>query len=165
MRIERNREEARKDEGTRKNLLLHRTPDHTGQGHPTAEGGVGANGHGTQFVTGGALGFDTLAAEEVLCQRKTHPNIRLHLMMPCKGQEKKWRLGDRMRYQRITRQADEVTCLAEEYYDGCMLKRNREMINISAHCVVYCTKPKGGTVYTANRAEQAGLHMIYLMQR
>lgn len=79
----------------------------------------------TQFVTGGALGFDTLAAEEVLCQRKTHPNIRLHLMMPCKGQEKKWRLGDRMRYQRITRQADEVTCLAEEYYDGCMLKRNR----------------------------------------
>ena len=85
----------------------------------------------TQFVTGGALGFDTLAAEEVLCQRKTHPNIRLHLMMPCKGQEKKWRLGDRMRYQRITRQADEVTCLAEEYYDGCMLKRNREMINIS----------------------------------
>lgn len=119
----------------------------------------------TQFVTGGALGFDTLAAEEVLCQRKTHPNIRLHLMMPCKGQEKKWRLGDRMRYQRITRQADEVTCLAEEYYDGCMLKRNREMINISAHCVVYCTKPKGGTVYTTNRAEQAGLHMIYLMQR
>ena len=68
----------------------------------------------TQFVTGGALGFDILAAEEVLCQRKTHPNIRLHLMMPCKGQEKKWRLGDRMRYQRITRQADEVTCLAEE---------------------------------------------------
>ena len=117
------------------------------------------------FGAGGALGFDTLAAEEVLCQRKTHPNIRLHLMLPCKGQEKKWRLGDRMRYQRITRQADEVTCLAEEYYDGCMLKRNREMINISAHCVVYCTKPKGGTVYTANRAEQAGLHMIYLMQR
>ena len=86
----------------------------------------------TQFVTGGALGFDTMAAEEVLRQRKAHPDIRLHLMMPCKGQEKKWRLSDRMRYQKIARQADEVTCLAEEYYDGCMLKRNRAMIEASA---------------------------------
>ena len=34
----------------------------------------------TQFVTGGALGFDTMAAEEVLRQRKAHPDIRLHLM-------------------------------------------------------------------------------------
>lgn len=118
----------------------------------------------TQFVTGGALGFDTLAAEEVLRQRKTYPDICLHLMLPCKGQEKKWRLGDRLRYQKITCQADEVTCLAEEYYDGCMLKRNREMINASAYCVAYCTKTKGGAVYTANRAEQAGLHMIYLMR-
>lgn len=118
----------------------------------------------TQFVAGGALGFDTLAAEEVLRQRKTHPNVRLHLMIPCKGQESKWRLGDRLRYQKITRQADEVTCLAEAYYDGCMLKRNREMIDASAYCVVYCAKPKGGAVYTANRAEQAGLHMIYLMR-
>lgn len=118
----------------------------------------------TCFVTGGALGFDTLAAEEVLRQRKAHPDIRLHLMMPCKGQEKKWRLGDRMRYQKIARQADEVTCLAEEYYDGCMLQRNRAMIETSGHCVVYCTRNKGGTVYTANRAERAGLHMTYLMQ-
>ena len=118
----------------------------------------------TQFITGGALGFDTLAAEEVLRQRKAHPDICLHLMMPCKGQEKKWRLGDRMRYQKIARQADQVTCLAEEYYDGCMLKRNRAMIEASAYCVVYCTRTKGGTVYTANRAERAGLHMTYLMQ-
>ena len=85
-------------------------------------------------------------------------------MMPCKGQEKKWRLSDRMRYQKIARQADEVTCLAEEYYDGCMLKRNRAMIEVSAYCVVYCTRNKGGTVYTANRAARAGLHMTYLMR-
>ena len=105
-----------------------------------------------------------MAAEEVLRQRKAHPDIRLHLMMPCKGQEKKWRLSDRMRYQKIARQADEVTCLAEEYYDGCMLKRNRAMIEASAYCVVYCTRNKGGTVYTANRAARAGLHMTYLMR-
>lgn len=118
----------------------------------------------TRFVAGGALGFDTLAAEEVLRQRKKHPEIALNLMLPCKGQEKKWRLGDRLRYQKIVRQADGVIYLAEAYYDGCMLKRNREMIAASAHCMVYCTKGKGGTVYTVNRGKQAGLHMIYLMQ-
>lgn len=64
----------------------------------------------TQFVTGGALGFDTMAAEEVLRQRKAHPDIRLHLMMPCKGQEKKWRLSDRMLLPKDRPQADEVTC-------------------------------------------------------
>lgn len=118
----------------------------------------------TQFVTGGALGFDTLAAEEVLRQRKALPEVRLRLMLPCKGQERRWKLGDRLRYQKIARQADEVTYLAETYYDGCMLTRNRAMIEASAHCVVYCTRGKGGAVYTANRAAQAGLHMIYLMR-
>ena len=106
----------------------HRPPDHTSSGRPAAQGRTAKTvtqliDQGvTQFVTGGALGFDTMAAEEVLRQRKAHPDIRLHLMMPCKGQEKKWRLSDRMRYQKIARQADEVTCLAEEYYDGCMLQ-------------------------------------------
>lgn len=118
----------------------------------------------THFVTGGALGFDTLAAEEVLRQRKACPEVHLRLMLPCQGQEKRWRLRDRLRYQGILRQADEVTCLAEAYYDGCMLRRNREMIAISAVCVVYCVQSKGGTVYTARRAEQAGLRMIYLMR-
>lgn len=50
--------------------------------------------------------------------------------------------GRRMRYQRITRQADEVTCLAEEYYDGCMLKRNREMINTAPTVWSIAPSPK-----------------------
>lgn len=119
----------------------------------------------TQFVTGGALGFDTLAAEEVLRQRKACPEVHLRLMLPCRGQENRWRLRDKLRYQAILRQADEVTWLAEVYYDGCMLKRNREMIAISGICVVYCVQNKGGTVYTAKRAERAGLRMIYLMRK
>ena len=38
------------------------------------------------FGAGGALGFDTLAAQTVLDLRKTHSQIKLILVLPCKSQ-------------------------------------------------------------------------------
>ena len=36
----------------------------------------------TEFITGGALGFDTLVAERVIAYRRMHPDIRLLLLLP-----------------------------------------------------------------------------------
>ena len=43
-----------------------------------------------EFRAGGALGFDTLAAERVLLLRERHPDCRLVLMLPCRDQSKYW---------------------------------------------------------------------------
>ena len=47
------------------------------------------------FLCGGARGFDTHAAMEVLLFRKSHPEIRLIIAVPCLSQADRWPSADR----------------------------------------------------------------------
>lgn len=58
------------------------------------------------YGAGGALGFDTLAAETVLRLRNSYPKLRLILVLPCKDQTRRWKAEDVSRYEDIRRQAD-----------------------------------------------------------
>ena len=42
------------------------------------------------FYSGGAIGFDTLAASEVIKFRASHPDTRLVILVPCPEQSAKW---------------------------------------------------------------------------
>lgn len=65
-------------------------------------------GKGVRFFgAGGALGFDTLAAETVLRLRQIYPQIRLILVLPCRDQTQGWRQEDVARYEGIKEQADQ----------------------------------------------------------
>lgn len=44
----------------------------------------------TKFLCGGALGFDTIAAETVINLRSIYPKIRLIMVYPCKNQFAYW---------------------------------------------------------------------------
>lgn len=112
------------------------------------------------FCAGGALGFDTIAAQAVLALRKTYPDIRLHLILPCKNQAARWSAGDQTVYETIKAAADEVTYTAEEYTRYCMHVRNRRLVDESSVCICYLKKPTGGTAYTVNYAEQKGLQIV-----
>ena len=46
------------------------------------------------FCAGGALGFDTLAAETVLHLKMQYPQIRLILVLPCHEQTRGWKPED-----------------------------------------------------------------------
>ncbi|MEG1268017.1 MAG: SLOG family protein, partial [Oscillospiraceae bacterium] len=46
------------------------------------------------FGTGGALGFDTLAAKAVLEVRQVYPHIKLILVLPCLEQTRGWSAND-----------------------------------------------------------------------
>ena len=63
-------------------------------------------------------------------------------------------------YERIIALADEVICLSERYYKGCMHARNRFMVDNSNYCICYMTETTGGTAYTVGYAKQQGLHVI-----
>ncbi len=39
------------------------------------------------FYTGGAIGWDTIAAQTVLRLREVYPQIKLHLVLPCSNEE------------------------------------------------------------------------------
>ena len=106
------------------------------------------------FGAGGALGFDTLAAECVLYLKKQYPQIKLILVLPCKTQTRGWDSEDITIYEQIKAQADKVVYTSEEYTRGCMFKRNRHLVDNSSVCIAYLTESKGGTAYTVNYAKQ-----------
>ena len=47
-------------------------------------------GDDTEFICGGAQGFDQLAAKAALNLKLRFPNIKIHLYLPFEGQEKRW---------------------------------------------------------------------------
>lgn len=102
----------------------------------------------TRFASGGAMGFDLLAAELVLELKETHPQLELHMILPCKGQDRSYSVGDRVRYRQLLARADAVRYTAEDYYDGCMLTRDRVLAAAADGCICYLTRSHSGTAYT-----------------
>ena len=116
------------------------------------------------FGAGGALGFDTIAAQTVLGLKKKHPEIKLILVLPCKNQTRGWEEKDVSVYESIIEQADKVVYTQEHYDRGCMFKRNRHLVDNSSVCVAYLTEEKGGTAYTVNYANQKGVKVINIAE-
>ena len=106
------------------------------------------------FLTGGALGFDMLAAEAVFRLRATYPDAKLGVVIPCADQSCRWSTKDCHRYERILLGADKISVLSRSYYEGCMMIRNRHMVDHSALCLCYLNKFKGGTASTVAYASR-----------
>lgn len=118
----------------------------------------------TNFIAGGAIGFDTMAELAVIDFRRQNKSVKLSLYLPCKGQEENWSRADKKVYHFIYSQADEVVFISEHYISGCMYKRNRAMVDNSGCCIAYLIKEEGGTFYTVNYATGKGLRIINLAE-
>ncbi|MBQ9805373.1 MAG: DUF1273 family protein [Clostridia bacterium] len=115
------------------------------------------------FRTGGALGFDTMAALAVLSLRKRFPEVRLELILPCPSQTRGWSEDDTVLYEQIKAQADKVQYVSTGYYKGVLQQRNRALVEGSDVCVAYLRNSSGGgTAYTAALALKQGLELINL---
>ena len=112
------------------------------------------------FGTGGALGFDTLAAQTVLDLKTSYPHIKLILVLPCLSQADSWRSHDQEIYEHIKMTADKVVYTSCEYSKGCMHKRNRHLVDNSSACICYLTEKTGGTAYTVKYAKRKNLLVI-----
>lgn len=108
------------------------------------------------FGAGGALGFDTLAAQTILDLKKDYPQIKLILVLPCKTQARGWKQEDIEEYNRIMKAADKVVYTSQDYYNGCMHKRNRHLVDNSSLCICYLNSNTGGTAYTVDYAKSVG---------
>lgn len=116
----------------------------------------------TRFIAGGALGFDTLAANEVLSFREVYPAVQLHLILPCRDQAKLWHKAAKAEYERILAAADSHEFLFDRYVDGCMQMRNRAMVNESDVLLAYYTGRAGGTRKTLEYAKEKGIRTLCL---
>ena len=116
------------------------------------------------FGAGGAWGFDMLAEETVIELKADYPHIRLILVLPCPPDQQtlKWSADQRQRYYEILERADKVRVLSQQYTRGCMLARNRRLVDGSAYLICYLREQRGGTAYTVDYADRQGLQIIRL---
>lgn len=115
------------------------------------------------FGAGGALGFDTLAAQTVLNLKQWYPCIKLILVLPCEDQAARWRANDVKEYERIKSHADKIVYTADRYFNGCMQK-NRHLVDGSSLCICYLAKQEGGTAYTVQYAREKGLRVVNIVE-
>ncbi len=117
--------------------------------------------HGyTDFYSGGAMGFDLLAAEAVLRLRETRPEVRLLLALPCPQQADSWPRAQRRRYDDVRLAADEVWYASGSWNRICMAARNHYMVDRSDLVVCWFTGEAGGTANTLKYALSLGRRVI-----
>ena len=118
------------------------------------------------YGAGGALGFDTMAAQAVLYLRDYYfPQIKLILVLPCEDQAVRWNYSNREIYEEIKAKADKCVYMSKYYTEDCMYRRNRHLVDNSNICICYLTEDKGGTKYTVDYAIKRGLEIINLADK
>lgn len=107
------------------------------------------------FISGMALGSDMLCAEMVLKLKKKHPNITLECAIPCINQTERWLKTSIDRYNTIVSKSDKITYVSDKpYYNGCMQKRNKYMIDNSSLLIAVYNGCSGGTHQTIELAKE-----------
>ena len=108
------------------------------------------------FYSGGALGFDTLAARSVIRFRISHPEARLVLLLPCVNQDERWNGEQKAAYEHLLASADEVEYVSDEYTDSCMRERNFLLANRADLLFAYVGHSRSGSAQTARMADSMG---------
>ena len=114
----------------------------------------------TDFMSGGALGFDQMAARIVLSLREKYPWVRLVMVTPFDGQADKWSREQRGRWLEIIEASDRVIRISHEYDKGVFFRRNHYLVeNANLLLAAYDGQP-GGTAGTVAYAKRHGVRVV-----
>lgn len=114
------------------------------------------------FICGMAQGADFYFCEAALALRDRYDGVTVEAAIPCEEQAARWREQDRTRYFALVSRCDFETMVQRSYDRGCMLRRNRYMVNRSSRLIAVYDGLLGGTMYTITYAMKQGLEIITL---
>lgn len=101
------------------------------------------------FISGMARGCDLYFAQEVLELRSQFPDVTIEAARPYEKQCSGWPEEEQERYYAILEQCDYESLVQQHYDKGCLLRRNRFMVDKSSLLIAaYDGEPKGGTAST-----------------
>lgn len=113
------------------------------------------------FFCGMAIGFDMLAAGEVVKLKPELEGLKLIAVIPYRGQCERWSEWTKLKYRELLRFVDDMEILSENYFHGCFLRRNDFMLNQSSALISYYDgSTKGGTFYTVRNARRKSLRVV-----
>ena len=116
----------------------------------------------TSFYTGGAIGFDLIAAELMLRRKERDLRLSLTVCVPYCGHDAHFSPEDRARWAAVREQADQTLYLSDRYAPACFWNRNRYMVDHSDLLIAYVRDPKSGSGQTYALAKERGLDIILL---
>jgi uncharacterized phage-like protein YoqJ len=114
----------------------------------------------TDFISGGALGYDQIAAAMVAAKREMGHNIRLIFVLPCRNQDEYWTAEQKQLYRGLLNEADEIRYVSEEYSADCMKNRNYHMVDNSRYCICAMFNDRSGTAQTVRYAQKKSVIII-----
>lgn len=114
------------------------------------------------FMCGMARGADFYFCDAVLKLREKHPEVTLEAVIPCEEQAARWKERERERYFTLVEQCDCETMIQRHYDRGCMLRRNRYMVDHASLLIAVYDGMLGGTMYTLTYAMRQGVDTVIL---
>ena len=115
----------------------------------------------TTYLIGMAEGFDLISAEILLNLREKY-NITIVAVVPCLGQELKWKTSQQNKYKKILSQCNDKIILYPKYTPNCMNDRNKYMVD-NSNLVIACYNGKpSGTRNTLRYAVKKGCNIIII---
>jgi len=112
------------------------------------------------FLCGMAWGSDLYFAEAVLRLRRRYPDVTLEAVIPCPSQPGGWPPDQQQRYRELVSLCDYETLIQNHYDPGCMLRRNRYMVDHSSLLIAVHDGLPGGTRRTIEYALKNRLEII-----
>ncbi len=116
------------------------------------------------FLSGVAIGYDTLAAMVVLELKKSYPSISLIAAIPFEGQDAKFSPEQRRTYRELLSKADDSIVISDGgFSNDAYHERNDFLIANSSKMYGYHNgKPRSGTGSTMRKAGERGVEVINL---
>lgn len=117
------------------------------------------------FISGMALGIDTIAAKLVLALKNQfpHASISLEAAIPYRKQSIFWSQEQRKTYNEICRSADKITIISDEYTPFCLMQRNKYMVDAASRVIAVDSGRPGGTAETISYAKKRNKEIIILV--
>ena len=101
------------------------------------------------FICGMALGCDLYFCEAALELRdEKYPELEVEGAVPFPGQAERWSKEHRERYQSLLDRCNWETVVQRNYDPGCMMRRNRYMVDHSSLVIAVFDGNPGGTMNT-----------------
>ena len=114
------------------------------------------------FICGMALGCDLYCCEAALAVRAQDPGGTVEAALPCPTQTEGWPREQQLRHARLVAACDLETVVSREYTAGCMLRRDRYMVDHASLLIAAFDGSPGGTRYTMEYAMRQGLEITDL---
>ena len=114
-----------------------------------------------RYLCGMARGTDLYYLEALKSLREEYP-LTIEAVVPCPSQSSAWPREEQLRYLRGLDVCDRTIVLEERYSDGCMLRRNRYMVEHADILMTVFDGSPGGTAATVRSARSRGLRIVSL---